>query len=107
MDGFDTFDRINLKPLPGFIVALLPKKFVDVGYSECGILGGNTETWISQFENFDINNLTFSHYKNHTTGKISVWIYPHGALCKCSDAYPGTISDEHITKQIGVLDMCP
>lgn len=101
------FDSIDLKPLPGFVEAFLPKKFVDSGYAECGILGDNTETWVSQFKNYDINNLTFSHYKNHTTGKVSVWIYPHGALCKCSDAYPGTISDEQITEQINVLDLCP
>ena len=101
------FESINLTPLPGFIESFLPKKFVDAGYQECGILGDNTETWVSQFENYEINNVTFSHYKNHTTGKVSVWIYPHGSLCKCSEAYPGTISDEQITHQIGVLHLCP
>lgn len=100
-------DGVNLKPLPGFIEAFLPKVFIDAGYSDCGILGDNTETWIAQSENFELNNLTFSHYKNHTTGKVSVWIFPHGALCKCSDAFPGSISDEQITQQIGVIDYCP
>ena len=80
-------DGVNLKPLPGFIKAFLPKVFIDAGYSDCGILGDNTETWIVQSENFELNNLTFSHYKNHTTGKVSVWIFPHGALWKCSDAF--------------------
>ena len=55
------FDCIDPAPLPGFIESFLPKKFVDAGYAECGILGDNTETWLSQFENFDTNNLTFSH----------------------------------------------
>ena len=100
-------DAVNLKPLPGFIQAFLRKVFIDAGYSDCGILGDNTETWIAQSENFELNNLTFSHYKNHTTGKVSVWIFPHGALCKCSDAFPGSISDEQITQQIGVIDYCP
>lgn len=31
-----------------------------------------------------------------TTGKVSVRISPHGALYKCSDAFPGPISDEHL-----------
>ena len=84
-------DEVNLKPLPGFIEAFLPRVFVDAGYADCGILGDNTETWIAQSENFELNNVTFSHYKNHTTGKVSVWIFPHGALCKCSDAFPGSI----------------
>ena len=100
-------DEVNLKPLPGFIDAFLAKVFIDSGYSDCGILGDNTETWIAQSENFELNNLTFSHYKNHTTGKVSVWIFPHGALCKCSDAFPGSISDEQITQQIGAIDYCP
>ena len=100
-------DEVNLKPLPGFIEAFLPRVFVDAGYADCGILGDNTETWIAQSENFDLNNVTFSHYKNHTTGKVSVWIFPHGALCKCSDAFPGSISEEQITEQIDVIDYCP
>ena len=29
-------------------------------------LGDATETWISQFENYEINNINFSSYKNHT-----------------------------------------
>ena len=69
-------DEVNLKPLPGFIEAFLPRVFVDAGYADCGILGDNTETWIAQSENFELNNVTFSHYKNHTTGKVSVWISP-------------------------------
>ena len=68
---------------------------------------GTIQTWIAQSENFELNNLTFSHYKNHTTGKVSVRIFPHGALCKCSDAFPGSISDEQLIKQIGVIDYCP
>jgi len=55
--------------------------------------------------NFDVNNITFSQYKNHTTGKTSVWITPYGSLLKCSDKYPGTISDSDVTEQSGVLDM--
>ena len=100
-------DEVNLKPLPGFTEAFLPRVFVDAGYADCGILGDNTETWIAQWENFELNNLTFSHYKNHTTGKVSVWIFPHGALCKCSDSFPGSISDEQLTEQLGVIDYCP
>ena len=38
---------------------------------------------------------------------MSVWVFPHGALCKCSDAFPGSILDEQITEQIDVIDYCP
>ena len=98
------FECLDLKPLPGFVQALLPQDFYDAGYGETEALGDATETWISQSENYDINNITFSSYKNHTTGKTSVWIYLHGGLLHCSDTFPGTISDKDITEQCEVLD---
>ena len=79
------FECLELKPSPGFVQAYLPQEFYDAGYGETEALGDATETWISQSENYDINNITFSSYKNHTTGKTSLWIYPHGGLLHCSD----------------------
>ena len=73
--------------------AFLPQVFKDAGFVEAEALGDATETWISQSENFDVNNITFNNHKNHTTGKTAVWIYPHGGLLCCSETYPGTISD--------------
>ncbi|XP_028518951.1 uncharacterized protein LOC110252056 [Exaiptasia diaphana] len=98
------FDCLDLRPLPGFVQAFLPKVFEDAGFAETEVLGDATESWIAQSENFEVNNITFSNYKNHTTGKTPVWIYPHGGLLCCSDTYPGTISDKDITEQCGVLD---
>ena len=46
------------------------------------------------------NNFTFSDYKNHTTGKVFVWIYQHGSLWQCSDA-------EQFTCWICVLSIFP
>ena len=54
----------------------------------------------SQSENYNLNNITFSSYKNHTTGKIYVWTVPAGFLMHCIDAYPGSVSNsdqKHIT----------
>ena len=98
------FECLDLSPLPGFVDAFLPKVFRDAGFAETEALGDATETWIAQSENFDVNNITFSNYKNHTTGKTAVWIYPHGGLLCCSETYPGTITDHDITEQSGVLD---
>ena len=64
-----TFESIDMKPFPGYIEAFLPKCFGGAEFSDAGILGDSTETWITQFENYDVNNFT---YKNHTTGKVSV-----------------------------------
>lgn len=64
------------------------------------------ETKILASKNFDVNNITFSQYKNYTTGKTAVWITPQGSSLQCSDTYPaGIISDSDITEQSGVLDM--
>lgn len=76
----------------------------DAGYGETEALGHATETWIGQSENYDINNITFSSYENHTTGKTSVWIYPYGALLNFIETFPGTLSDKGITEQCEVLD---
>ena len=98
------FESIDLTPLPGEILAFLPKDFWEAGFGNTSCLGDCTETWIAPSENFDVNNVTFSQYKNHTTGKTSVWITPCGSLIQCSDTYPGTITDADITEQSGVLD---
>lgn len=90
-------DEVNLKPLPEFIEAFLPRVFVDAGYADCGILGDNTETWIAQSENFGLNNVTCC-IKKITIGKVSVWIFPHGTLCKCSDAFPGSQMNKLLSK---------
>ena len=60
-----------------------------------------------QSENYDLNNIIFSNYKNHTTGKICVWTAPSGFLLHYIEAYPGSISDSAITKQSQVLDSVP
>jgi len=99
------FDSIDLTPLPGETEAFIPTEFVNAGFGDTACLGDCTETTILASENFDVNNITFSQYKNHTTGKTAVWITPQGSLLQCSDTYPGTISDSDITEQSGVLDM--
>ena len=70
------FESIDLTPLPGFLNDYMPKCFMESGYGDTALIGDATEIWISQSENFDINNITFSNYKNHTTGKICLWTLP-------------------------------
>ena len=95
------FECLDLKMLPGVVQAYLPQEFYDAGYGETEALGDATET---QFENYEINHINFSSYKNHTIWKTSVWIYPHGGLLHYTDAYPGTITDKDTAEQCKVLD---
>lgn len=101
----ELFDSIDLAPLPGEIEAFIPTEFINAGLGDASCLGDRTETKISASENFDVNNITFSQYNNHTTGKTAVLITPHGTFLQCSATYPGTISDNDVTEQSGVLDM--
>ena len=64
------FEFIYTTPLPGFVDKFMPKNFIEAGYQDTAAVGDATEVWLSQSENFDLNNIPFSSYKNHTTGKI-------------------------------------
>ena len=90
---------------PGETEAFIPTEFIIAGFGDTSCLGNCTETDILASENFDVNNITFSQYRNHTAGKTAVWITPLGSLLQCRDSYLGTISDNDITKHCGVLDM--
>jgi hypothetical protein len=56
-------------------------------------------------QNYDISSVTFSSYKNNDTGKTGIWITPYGSLVMCTDTYPGSITDNDLTEDCGVLDM--
>lgn len=70
------FESIDLTPLPGEVAEFLPKDFNDAGFADTSCMGDCSETQIAASENFDVNNVTFSQHKNHTTEKTSVWITP-------------------------------
>ncbi|XP_022786975.1 uncharacterized protein LOC111327131 [Stylophora pistillata] len=101
----EVFERIGLTRLPGEGEAFIPTEFINAGFEDTSCLDDCTETNILASEKFDANNITFSQYKNHTTGRTAVWVTPQGSLLQCSDTYPGTISDNDITEQCVVLDM--
>lgn len=47
----------------------------------------------------------FSSYKGRTTLKSLIGVTPAGAVCFVSSLYAGSISDKHITKVSGILDL--
>ena len=99
------FDQLDLSPCPGEVLSLLPLEFYASGFQDTVLLGDCTEDWIASPENFDISNATFSSYKNHDTGKTGIWITPYGSLVMCTDTYAGSISDNDLTADCGVIDM--
>ena len=51
-----------------------------------------------------VQQVTYSYYKHHCTGKILVAITPDGYLAYISKTFGGHISDVEIVKQSGFLD---
>ena len=62
-----------------------------------------TEMYIEMPSMPEIQQLTFSLYKNHNTCKGLVSISPSGVVTLVSDLFPGSISDKEIVRRSGLL----
>ena len=62
-----------------------------------------TELYIEMPSMPEIQELTFSHYKNHNTYKALVGISPSRVVTFASDLFPGSISDKEIVRWSGLL----
>ena len=63
-----------------------------------------TEIFVEQPAIPELQQLTFSSYKNHNTYKGLIGISPTGAVVFVSDLYPGSISDKELTRRCDMLD---
>ena len=64
-----------------------------------------TEVFVEQPAITELQQLTFSKYKNHNTYKGLIGISPSGAVTFVSDLYPGSISDKELTRKSGLLQL--
>ena len=76
----EVFDKVVHTPLPGETEAYIPSEFINARFGDTSCLGDCTETTILPSENFDVNNILFSQYKNHNTGKTVASITQHRSL---------------------------
>ena len=53
----------------------------------------------------ELQQMTFSSYKNDNTYKALIGISPGGAITFVSKLYPGSISDQMLTRKSGLLDL--
>ena len=82
----------------------MPKCFKEK-YPQTRVIIDATEIFVEQPAIPELQQLTFSSYKNHNTYKGLIGIAPTGAVVFVSDLYPGAISDKELTRRCGILDM--
>ena len=80
----------------------MPKVFKEK-YPSTRVIIDATEIFVQQPAIPELQQLTFSNYKNHNTYKGLIGISPSGAVILVSDLYPGSISDKELTRRSGLL----
>ena len=103
------FIYLQLKQIPLWIPRDLtqlnmPRCFKDK-YPFTRVIIDATEVYVEQPALPELQQLTFSTYKNTNTYKGLIGISPSGAVVFVSDLYPGCISDKELTRKCGILDL--
>ena len=83
---------------------LTPECF-KVSYPTTQIIINCTEILIKTPSSLARQSVTQSSYKNHNTVKVLIGIAPHGYVTFVSDIYEGSISDQAITEESGLLQL--
>ena len=103
------FIYLKLKEIPiwppkDLMLANMPQKFREC-YPTTRVILDATEIYIEQPDLPELQQMTFSNYKNDNTFKGIVGISPDGVVTFVSSLYPGCISDKDLTKRCGILDL--
>ena len=81
----------------------MPTQFCQL-YPNTRIIIDATEIVIQKPTEPSAQQLTFSSYKNHNTGKVLAGITPSGAFSFISPMYGGSISDRQLFIESGLLE---
>ena len=103
------FLNLKLKEIPlwpdkDVIYGNMPKVFQELHPNTKVILNA-TEIYVQKPGLPDLQQMTFSNYKNDNTYKVLVGISPVGTITFISDLYAGGISDKELTKRSGILQL--
>ena len=82
----------------------MPRAF-KIKYPSTRVIIDATEIYIEKPNIPELQQLTFSSYKNHNTYNGLIGISPSGAVVFVSDLYPGCISDKELTRRSGLFDL--
>ena len=94
--------EIPLWPPKDVVVASMPKCFRNL-YPTTRVIIDATEIYMEKLSLPDLQQMTFSSYKNYNTFKALVGISPSGAITFVSSLYSGSISDKELTRQSEIL----
>ena len=95
------FKEIPLWPSKELVNLYMPKCFKD---PSTRVIINATEIFVKTPALPEFQQMTFSSYKNHNTFKALVGISPGGAITFVSSLYPGSISDQQLTKKSDLTD---
>lgn len=103
------FLYLKLKELPlwppkELVKSNMPKQFRSA-YPNTRVILDATEIYIEQPHLPELQQITFSNYKNNNTFKGLVGISPDGVITFVSSLFSGSISDKALTRKSGVLDL--
>ena len=103
------FLYLKLKEIPlwsprELIQANMPQQFKD-SYPTTRVIIDATEIFVEQPKLPELQQMTFSSYKNDNTYKGLVGISPGGVITFVSSLHPGSISDQELTRRSGIMDL--
>ena len=103
------FLYLKLKEIPSWppkelVRSNMPKQFKTL-YPNTRVILDATEIYIEQPHLPELQQMTFSNYKNMNTYKALVGISPAGVITFVSSLFSGNISDKELTKRSGILDL--
>lgn len=96
--------EIPLWPPRDVVTSNMPKCFKSL-YPTTRVIIDATEIYIEKPSLPDLQQMTFSNYKNSNTFKALIGISPSGAVTFISNLFSGSISDKELTRKSGILQI--
>ena len=97
--------EINLWPLKPLVKSYMPPHVFRDLYPSTRIIIDATEIFVKNPSLPELQQMTYSTYKNHNTYKCLVGTSPGGAATFISKFFPVSITDRQLTEKSGLLQL--